>query len=385
MDQTTHLRTRDIIQRITDLAPLVAQHQPDFDLQRRLSQPVVDAMVAADLFRLWIPRDSGGQEISPQALVEVVEAASAIDASFGWCLTNAAAAAQFMAYLPVAVTRPWFISPDCQMSGSTAALGNARRTTGGFIISGRWPFVSGIMSAHRVYLLCQIDGEGEPGKPVLLYGHVARSDVDVLDTWHTTGLRGSGSHDIVVTDRFVPDDHCHGLDGARPVQGGSLYRFPIPTLLTLSVGIVPLGIAKAAIAAFTDLSEKTRAGTNTPFRDRELIQDNVGRADAIRRAARALVFSSLDALEEAFDQGGRPLIEARATFRLAMAHSAESCLKVVEMMVACAGAAAIFESSPLARLLRDAQAATKHVAVAPHLFALGGRIAMGMEPGLARF
>jgi indole-3-acetate monooxygenase len=183
----------------------------------------------------------------------------------------------------------------------------------------------------------------------------------------------------------VPDDHCHGLDGAVPVQGGPLYRFPIPTLLTLSVAIVPLGIAKAAIAAFTALSEKTRAGTTNPFRDRELIQDSVGRAEALRRAAKALVLSALDELEDAFDLGGRPLIEARANFRLAITFSAESCLKAVEMMVNCAGAAAIFDSSPLSRQFRDIQAATKHVAVAPHLFALGGRIAMGMDPGLARF
>jgi alkylation response protein AidB-like acyl-CoA dehydrogenase len=385
MDQPLEIRTRDIVNQINSLAPLVIRHQHDFETERRLSQPVVDAMIDADLFRLWTPRTFGGQEVSPQAMVTIVEAASSIDASFGWCLTNAAASAQMAAYLPESVARTWVSTPDCQMTGSTAALGTARRVDGGFIVSGRWPFASGILTARYANCLCKIDGEGDPANPELIICHLERAEVYVLDTWYSIGLQGSGSNDMVITERFVPQAQCHHLTGDAPVQRGQLYRFPLVTLLTLSVAIVPLGIAKAAIAAFVAMSEKTRAGTTNPFRDREVIQDSLGRAEALRRASRALVLAALDELEQAVDIGGRPLVEARANFRLAIAHCAESCLKVVEMMVSCAGAAAIFESSPLSRHLRDVQVATKHIAVAPHLFALGGRIALGMEPGLARF
>ena len=385
MDGNRTDHTREILQRIQDLSPLVARHQTEFDAERRLAQPVVDAMIGADLFRLWVPRRFGGSEVSPRAMIDIVEAAAALDASFGWCLTNAAAAAQFTAYLPEEVAGVWVAQPDCQMSGSTAALGIARRTEGGFVVNGRWPFASGILSARRVSGLCKIDGEGDPASPELMFCHFDVRDVSIIDTWYVTGLKGSGSNDFSVSDHFVPLDHCHGFVGARPVEPGSLYRFPIVSLLCLSVAIVPLGIARAAIAAFVALADQTRAGNASAFKDRELIQSEVGRAEALQRSGKALVIAALEDLERALDIGGRPLIEARAFFRLALAHSAENCLKACEMMVACAGAAAIFDTSPLARCQRDLQAATKHIAVAPHLFALGGRITMGMEPGLARF
>lgn len=385
MDARTTDTTNAILQRLEALAPLVTHHQPAFDSERRLAQPVVDAMIEADLFRLWTPREFGGAEVTPRALIDIIEAASAIDASFGWCVTNACASGQLAAYLPEGVARPWVARQDCQMSGSTAALGVARRTEGGFLVTGRWPFASGILTARYVNGLCKIEGEGDPANPELIFCHFKVDEVSIIDTWHVTGLKGSGSNDFTVKDNFVPATRTHGLVGAVPVQPGGLYRFPIISLLGLSVGIVPLGIAKSAVAAFVAMAERTRAGNAHPFKDREKIQDDVGRAEALRRASKALMISAVEDLDLALDIGGQPLIEARAYFRLALAHSAENCQKVVEMMVACAGAAALFETSPLARCLRDVQAATKHISVAPHLFALAGRIRLGMEPGLARF
>jgi alkylation response protein AidB-like acyl-CoA dehydrogenase len=271
------------------------------------------------------------------------------------------------------------------MTGSTAALGSARRTKGGFVISGRWPFASGILTARKVNCLCKIEGEGDPANPHLVFCHLDASEISIIDTWYVTGLKGSGSNDFSVTERFVPDANTHGFIGAKPNQPGQLFRFPIVSLLGLSVGIVPLGIAKNAIAAFVAMADRTRAGTSNPLKDRETIQSDLARAEALRRAGKALIISAIADLEGALDIGDQPLIEARAFFRVALAHSAENCLKAVEMVAAAAGTASIFEASPIARCLRDIQAATKHIAVAPHLFAIGGRIMLGMDTGGARF
>lgn len=385
MDGRLTDQTEDILNRLAALAPLVASHQPAFDSERRLSAPVVEAMVAADLFRLWAPRKFGGAEVSPRALIDIVEVAAAIDASFGWCVANASASGQLSGHLPEPVAARWLSDRDCQMAGSTAALGSARRCEGGFLVTGRWPFASGILSARHVNGLCEIEGEGDPANPELIFVHVPADQVTIIDTWHVTGLRGTGSNDFTLTDHFVPADQTHGFVGSIPVQPGRLYRFPIVSLLCLTVGIVPLGIAKAAITAFVAGSDRTRAGATHPFKDREKIQDEIGRAEALRRGSKALVVSALEDLDQALDIGGQSLIEARANFRLALAHSAETCVKVVDMMVACSGAAAIFETSPLARCQRDIHAACKHIAVGPHLFSLAGRIRLGIDPGLARF
>lgn len=375
----------DLIDRIRSLAPIVDRHRPEFDSLRRLPEPLIEAMVAADLFRLWTPRVYGGGEISPQDLVEVIEVAASLDGSFGWCLTNANTMGRMIAYLPAEVARDWVAGPDCQMAGSTAAVGSARRVTGGFEVTGRWPFTSGIPSARRVIGLCKIEGEGEPENPTLIFCHFAANQVQITETWFVSGLKGTGSNDFAVDRLFVPFAHTHGFVDAIANHDGPLYRFPIVPMLTLSVSIVPLGIARAAVDAFIALSGRTTAGTSLPMRERETIQTDLARAEALRRSGKALILSALKDLEEALAIGGQSLMEARAFFRVALAHSAEASLHAVEILAAAAGASAISENGRLERCLRDIQAAVKHVAMSPHNFTVGGQMMLGLDMTGKRF
>ena len=385
MDGSAKYLLPDLMDRIRAIAPIVTHHRSESDSFRRLSQPVTDAMIDADLFRLWTPRVLGGAEISPQDLVEVVEAASAIDGSFGWCLTNANTMGRMVGYLSPEVARNWVLGPDCQMAGSTARLGTARRVAGGFMVSGRWSFASGIPTARRLVGLCQVDGEGDPKTPKMIFGHFDAADVTIIDTWHVSGLKGTGSNDFSIDDLFVPEDHTHGFVDATACHAGALYRFPIVSMLTLSVSIVPLGIAKAAVEAFVALSDRTIAGTSQPLNEREIIQTDIARAEALRRSGKALILSALDDLQHALAIGGQDLIVARAFFRVALAHSAEASLRAVEILTAAAGAAAISENGRLERCLRDIQAAVKHVAMSPHNFVVGGQVMMGLDMTGQRF
>ncbi|MEO6300037.1 MAG: hypothetical protein ABIV25_16220 [Paracoccaceae bacterium] len=385
MDGSTKDLLPDVMDRIRALAPIVTRHRSESDSLRRLSQPVTDAMIDADLFRLWTPRALGGAEISPQDLVEVVEAASAIDGSFGWCLTNANTIGRMVAYLEPEVARNWVSGPDCQMAGSTASLGTARRVAGGFMVTGRWPFTSGIPTARRVIGLCQIEGEGDPQNPAIIFCHFDGTDVNIIDTWYVSGLKGTGSNDFSVDALFVPKEHTHGFVDATARHDGTLYRFPIVPMLTLSVSIVPLGIAKAAVEAVIVLSTRTTAGTSQPMREREMIQTDLARAEALRRSGKALILSALQDLQEALGIGGQDLVEARAFFRVALAHSAEASLRAVELLAAAAGAAAISENGRLERCLRDIQAAVKHVAMSPHNFTVGGQVMLGLDMAGKRF
>jgi alkylation response protein AidB-like acyl-CoA dehydrogenase len=200
-----------------------------------------------------------------------------------------------------------------------------------------------------------------------------------------SGLKGTGSHDVEVRDVFVPSAHCHGFVDATALHSGPLYRFGMIPMLTLSVSIVPLGIAKAAVAAFIALSGRTTAGTSQPLRDREMIQTDLARAEALRRSGKALILSALEDLEQTLPISGQPLIEARAFFRVALAHSAEACLRAVELLAAAAGAAAIQENGRLDRCRRDVQAAVKHVAMSPHNFTVGGQVMLGLDMSGKRF
>jgi alkylation response protein AidB-like acyl-CoA dehydrogenase len=159
------------------------------------------------------------------------------------------------------------------------------------------------------------DSKDEP--PLCCY--FERSDVLVHDTWRVSGLRGTGSCDFEVCDLFVPEHHTHVLMAPRPTQSGIVYRLPTVSVFPWTVSVVPLGIMRGAMNAFAELaSGKARQGTGAPLRDREIVQSNYGRADALLRAARAFLIDAMSELMAASAEEGPRLIDAaRCTGRLA--------------------------------------------------------------------
>ena len=225
----------------------------------------------------------------------------------------------------------------------------------------------------------------DPDSP-LLCCYLGRADVTILDNWHVSGLRGTGSCDFEARDIFVPAAHAHPFLGLQPTQPGLLYRMPPSSVFAWSICGVPLGIASGAISSFTELAcRKSRLGTRALLRDRETVQATVGRARAMLRAARAFLIDTMAELMAATDTGGQRLVEARADIRIANAHAAETAMSVTDMLAASAGAAAIFETCALERAVRDVRAAAKHIAMSPNNYIIAGRLALGLDPGAARF
>jgi len=172
----------------------------------------------------------------------------------------------------------------------------------------------------------------------------------------------------------------------RPTQDGIVYRLPSLSVFPWTVSVVPLGIAHGMMKAFVELaSRKTRLGTSCLLRDREIVQGNYGRADALRRAARAFLIDAMSELMAATVEEGPRLINARAVFRTACTHAAESAVRICDMLAAETGAGAIFETSPIERFVRDVHAAVKHIAMTPNSYVVAGRLGLGLDPGTPRF
>jgi indole-3-acetate monooxygenase len=374
------------LRKIDLLAPLVEEHRAAFDRDRRLPKPVFDALAECDLLRLWMPEALGGPELSPLDFIEVVEAASALEASVGWIIGNGAGSSRAAGYFPAGISSAWFADRRSFIVAVTSAVGAANRTEGGYRITGRWSFASGVHHASRIMALCgslPLDGKGEPE---LICCYLEPSDITIIDTWQVSGLRGTGSCDFEIRDRFVPSEHVHEFFNIRPAQSGLLYRIPTVSIFATSISAVPLGIARSAVATLTRLAgSKVRQGTKVALGEREVIQDQVGRADAILRAARAGLRDALSELMVAIDVGGKRLIHARVNFRSTVSHVAESAVRVVEMMTSAAGAIAIFESCALERCTRDVHAAVKHIAMSPNNYIVAGRVRLGLDPGTSRF
>jgi alkylation response protein AidB-like acyl-CoA dehydrogenase len=152
-----------------------------------------------------------------------------------------------------------------------------------------------------------------------------------------------------------------------------------------TVATVPLGIARGAISSFAELASRKSMGGTGFLRDREPVQAAVGRAEAMLHAGRAFLIDAMAELMAAIDTGGERLVRARAMFRMAGAYPAESAMSIVDMLAISAGAESIFETCPLERACRDVRAAVRHIAVSPNNYVVGGRMALGLEPGTARF
>lgn len=377
-------RVSGMLEALGTLGPLVAARRNEFDGGRRLPDAVFAALADAGLFRLWLPDALGGPELSPVDFMRIVEAASALDGSVGWLVGNGGGMSRIGGYLGAAVARDWFADPHAFVASSTGAVGAATPVEGGYCLSGRWPFASGAHHATRFMVLASVKPE-DPKSP-LLCCYPGRADVRILDNWHVSGLRGTGSCDFEVNNIFVPAAHAHPFLGLRPAQPGLLYQMPPSSVFAWSICGVPLGIASGAIASFAELAcRKARRGIAGLLCHRETVQATVGRARAMLRAARSFLIDAMTELMAATEAGGERLVRARADIRIANAHAAEIGVSVTDMLAAGAGAAAIFETCALERAVRDMQAAAKHVAMSPNTYIIAGRLALGLDPGTARF
>jgi len=373
--------------KVAALAPVISEHRTALETQRHLPAALFNTLADAGLFRLWLPRALGGPELTPADFMAVVEAMAALDASVGWVVGNGAGMSRAGGYLPEAAARAIFANPRAFIVASTGAVGDAVPVAGGYQVSGRWPFGSGIHNATHAAVMCRIaDGRPDDAPQSQVICYLPMQHVEVIDNWHVSGLRGTGSCDFVVPGLRVPTDCSHAFPFITPTQPGIVYRLPGPSAFPWTVATVPLGIAQGAMNAFAALAaRKGRSGSATVLNQRETVQQEMGRLFSAHGAARAWLVHGVTALMYAVDRGGDELLRARMDFRLACVHASETACRIVESVAAMAGTAALMETGTLERYLRDVHAASRHRAMSPETYAVGGRMALGMDVGAERF
>lgn len=374
-----------LLEALAGLAQIVADRRNSFDRDRRLPDSVFAALAEAGLFRLWLPAGLGGAGLSPSDFLEVVEAAAALDGSVGWLVGNGGGMARAGGYLPASSARAIFADPKAFVVSATGATGRAVPTAGGYRVTGHWPFGSGAHHGTYFAAVCEVD-EGRPagqGRRILVY--VPRSAVSILDTWHVSGLRATGSCDFAMAGVDVVSDFTHDFQ-AVPTAEGAIYRLPPISAFSYTVATVPLGIATAARNAFTTLAVgHKRFGGSVPLAQREPIQSEVGHIEARTDAARAFLRQTMADLCAEVAGAGAASEGARLRFRTACTLAGEAAAAAVATYCEMAGAAAIFESSPLERCERDVRAAVKHVAMSPATYITSGMSKLGFDVSAMRF
>ncbi|MGB3146801.1 MAG: acyl-CoA dehydrogenase family protein [Paracoccaceae bacterium] len=370
-----------MIESFEQIRPLLAEQSGRFDTDRRLSDEAFGALSDAGFFRLLLPTQLGGCGLSPLDFMTVVQHAASLDGAIGWLVGNGGGIARAGGYLPPEAAQRVFGHPSAFIASSTGALGKAAPAKGGYRITGRWPFASGAPHATTFAPLCEVDNGG--GRMVLAF--LPREDVTLIDNWHVSGMKGTGSCDFEVDDVFVPAEFVCDLQPA-PTQPGVFYRLPGRSAFVWTVATVPLGIAQGAIDALISVSNgHRRLGATVPIGERELVQAEIGRCLARCRAADAYMRSAMSALCASVESEGSDLVAARVDYRLACSHAAEVAVGVVLRVNDLIGARALAESQPFERRERDVRAAAKHVALSAEQFVIGGRYALGGDISGASF
>jgi indole-3-acetate monooxygenase len=368
---------------VHEAAALAAEHAERTERDRRLAPEVVDAMRRADLFRLCVPRDLGGAEATPRALVEAVEALARADGSTGWCLAVTATSGVLAGYLDEEAAAEIYGQAGIAVGGVFAPRGRAVAEDGRLDVTGRWPFASG--SPFCDWLMGGCITEIGPGSPELRLVIFPRDEVEIHDTWEVAGLCGTGSHDISVSGAGAPVSRSAAVIGTRPRHQGALYAFPLFGLLAVGIAGVALGIARGAMDDLLELAgAKTPEGSRRKLAERAAVQADTARAEASLRAARALMMDELDRGSAAAESSGETGTDVRAALRLSATHAVRAAAGVVDTCYELGGGSSIYARSPLQRRFRDVHVATQHMLISPATFELTGRLLLGLPTDTAQ-
>jgi alkylation response protein AidB-like acyl-CoA dehydrogenase len=274
--------------------------------------------------------------------------------------------------------------PNTVIAGALPPKGAAMPVPGGFRLTGRWTFASGCHQADWMLGTSAVMAHGTPrlrpdGRPDIRTFFVPVAECEFLDTWHTTGLRGTGSHDWQVTDVFVPEERSFPILFNGPSEPGSLSIRDFAAYGGPRIAAVALGIARDAIDAFTALAmTKTPLLATSTLATQHTTHERVGRAEALLRAGRAFLYETVRELPYGPTWSAELSDDLRASIRLAGAHAAQNAAEAVDLMFNAAGTTSIYASSRLERCFRDVHVATQHIAVAPSNIEMVGQYFLGL-------
>jgi indole-3-acetate monooxygenase len=396
---------RDCLALARGLTPVLSHAGPSIDATKTLPKDILDALFDAKLFRMFLPRSLGGDELDLPTFFQVIHALAEGDASAAWSVAQSNGCAMSAAYMEPSAARELFQDARAVLAwGFPVGPCHATPVEGGWRVTGTWGFGSG--SRHATWLggHCQVvDAQGLPlkradGSPRERTALFPRSSVTIIDDqWNVIGLRGTGSDTYGVTDMFVATRHsvvarAVGGDQQRPAdeilqaeperrETGPLYRFSPTLAYQAGFSAVALGLARAMLNSFIELaSKKSPAGGAVLLRDNAVIQERVAISQARLASMNAWMMESLRESWEGCLAAGTHAFEHRVNMRLAATYAIREASKVVEDVYADAGATAIFAANPFERRLRDMHAVAQQIQSNPMHLQTAGQYYLGLKP-----
>src|SRR5881227_346544 len=381
---------QELLARAEALVPVLRERANHTEELRRLPDETIEDLHRTGLFRILQPKRVGGSELPFRAIVELVATISRGDGSTGWVLANLAAHHWLLGMWPKqAQDEIWGESPD-NLIGSALIFPRGRATPapGGYRLTGRWPFSSGVDAASWSLIGAIVhDQEAGTNEPRIFV--LPASDFTIIDTWHVIGLAGTGSKDVAVDDVFVPEyrsvavrEITGGPNPGSGVNSSVLYQLPAISLFAFCIAGVSLGIAEGAIEYFVEtMRTRTSYYTGRSLADFVTVQVHLAEAAAIAHSARAVLLNDCDEATRVVGEGEVPSLDQRARYRRDGAYAATLCTKAVDVLFQATGGGAIYARNPLQRAFRDVHAANAHYVLNWDINgALFGRVLLGLSP-----
>jgi 3-hydroxy-9,10-secoandrosta-1,3,5(10)-triene-9,17-dione monooxygenase len=379
----------DILSRAKALLPQLRKRASKTEELRRLPPETERELHESGLFRILQPKRVGGAELDYVALVDCADVISEADASVAWTFANLASHQWILGMFDQrAQDLVWNKDAETLIASSFVfPAGRAKRVDGGYVLRGSWPLSSGVDSSEWNMLASVVSSEDEADGIEYRIFLVNKRDYKILDTWHATGLRGTGSNDVEVKEAFVEEGltlAISDLDGGQTpgsaVNPNPLYTLPVFSLFPYVLSGVALGNAKACLNDYIDIA-RHRASTynRAKIGDLQSTQIKIAEASAKIDAARLIMRSRcIEAMAEA-RRSHVPDIAGKTKSRRDGAFSVNLCTDAVSLLFAASGARGLLTSGVLQRQFRDAHAINSHFAF--NFDAAGtnfGRVALGL-------
>ena len=351
-----------VLDNVRALLPEIEARAEEIEQARAVPRDLAEKLRIAGVFRRYVPRSHGGDEMWPDEGMTVIEELARADASVAWVAAVGSEGPSFYAYLPPDTYDKIFAGgPDVIHSGVINATGKAVRDKGGYRFSGRWSFASGANNADYICIHGVLDGgEQASGMPATRMGVVPAREVNIEDVWHVSGLKGTASNDIVVSDLFIPDEWTGTFAELPQVARHPLDQRPLLARFGSEFAAVAIGIAQAALDDITDIARnKVPATSRSKLAADPVAQYLVGQLATDLYMARTLLHQ-VARDDQASVPFGPPDNTAMVIRRARLSRAASVAASVVEGAYSVSGTTGLFESCPLQRRLRDVRAVTQH-------------------------
>ncbi|HEX9713591.1 MAG TPA: acyl-CoA dehydrogenase family protein [Actinomycetota bacterium] len=382
--------TGTILKNVEGVLPAIREQREAIEQARRLPREVVDRLIGTGVFGLNVPRAIGGPEASPLEGMQAIERVASADGSAGWCTMIGLTSNIAAGYMNEPGAKEIFTDPSVPAAAIAGPIGQAVPSEGGYRVSGRWPFASGITHAPWVWAGCLVMENGAPKMtphgPAMVHAFLPTKDIEIHDTWYVSGLAGTGSNDFSAADVFVPEHLTFSLFDPTGHRSEPLYQIPVVNLFVAQVASVSLGIARAALDELTELAAtKVPTLSQVPLADKPVAQIELARMEAALGGGRAFLFDVVEQLYEIARAGGTASMRLRALGRAAAVNAVEVAASVTRQATTLVGGSALYSSSAMQRHARDAAAITHHFTVSSHTWEEAGRVLLGREPTVPLF